>query len=228
MTRVAIIPARGGSTRIPRKNIRPFHGRPIIEYAIETAARSGLFERGIWVSTEDAEIAKIAWTAGAKVHPRQKALAENDVGTQDVVAAALRELWPVAGDMRPGLTCCIYPCSPLMTVEDLRAGLDAVVEGPTPYAYSVGPDGQDAGQWYWGLTSAFLDHVPLDHPRTKHVRLPAARVCDINTFEDWERAGYLYRDMLQARCRHELQVVPNELPELVHLRCSKCGYSPPT
>ena len=198
MTRVAIIPARGGSTRIPRKNIRPFHGRPIIEYSIETAARSGLFTRGIWVSTEDPEIAKIAWAAGAKVHPRQKHLAENDVGTQDLMAAVLRELWPIAGEMRPALACCIYPCAPLMCTGDLHDGLEAVIEGPTPYAYSVGPAGKDAGQRYWGLTSAFLEHVPLDHPHTKRVKIPAGRVCDINTFDDWERAHYLYQAMTQV------------------------------
>ena len=198
-------------------------------YSIEIALRSGLFDSGVWVSTEDPAIAKIAWAAGAKVHPRQKALAQNDVGTQEVMRAALLELYPPRTDYKmPVLACCIYATAPLMTVEDLRAGLELVAEGPTPYAYSVGPDGKDAGQWYWGLSSAFVDEVPLDHPHTKHLTIAEHRVCDINTYEDWERAERLYRDMRQAACQHNLQVVPNAIPEMVHLRCTSCGFSPPT
>lgn len=210
--RVAIIPARGGSTRIPRKNIRPFHGRPIIEYPIAAAMASGLFDGGIWVSTEDPEIARVAWNAGAKVHPRQVALAQNNVGTQDVIAAALREIWPVEGNTRPDLACCIYPCSPLIMPEDLRLGLDTLLKRETPFAYSVDPTGQDAGQWYWGLVSAFLNNVQLDHPghgleyamddpRSQRVIIPAERVCDINTYDDWKRAHYLYQAMTEERGR---------------------------
>jgi len=212
------------------KNIRFFHGKPILLYSIETALKSGLFDAGVWVSTEDPAIAKIAWAAGAKVHPRQKALAQNEVGTQQVMREVLLELYPPRSKdyEMPAIACCIYATAPLMTVADLRGGLEALVEGPTPYVYSVGPDGKDAGQWYWGIAGAFVDDVPLDHPRTKHVALPATRVCDINTYEDWERARWLYRDMLQAACEHDLQVVPNALQELVHLRCTKCGFSPPT
>jgi N-acylneuraminate cytidylyltransferase len=200
MSRVAIIPARGGSRRIPGKNVRPFHGRPIIEYSIETAARSGLFDAGIWVSTEDAEIARIAWAAGAKVHPRQKALAENDVGTQDVMAAVLKELWPIDDLGRPATACCIYPCAPLMLPGDLVAGWQRLVRSKDlGYVYSVDQDGHDAGQWYWGLTSAFLNHVPLVGPHVWLERIPKERVCDVNTFEDWERAHHLYATMKEKR-----------------------------
>lgn len=230
MKAAAIIPARGGSRRIPGKNIRPFHGRPIICYSIDTAIRSGLFEAGVWVSTEDPEIARVAWDAGAKVHPRQKELAENDVGTQQVVAAVAHALWPAGAS--PDALCCIYPCAPLMTVGDLRVGYGMLASGITPYVYTVGPDGVDAGQWYWGTTGAFLADVPLDTPAhramtSQHYRLPAERTCDVNTFEDWERAHWLYRDMLQEKCQHAMQVIPNKLEELVRLRCSKCGYIPP-
>ena len=199
MTRVALIPARGGSRRIPGKNIREFHGRPILAYSIETALQSGLFPHGVWVSTEDPAIARVAWQFGAKLHPRAKALAENDVGTQQVAAAALAELYPGEAT-RPAVACVIYATSPLMCVEDLKRGLEALAEGPTPYAYSVGPDGKDAGQFYWGLTSAFLAGVPLDHPRAKHVRLAPERTCDINTLDDWIRAERMYA-ALYSRCR---------------------------
>ena len=200
MTRVAIIPARGGSTRIPRKNIRDFEGQPIIAYSIQTAKASGLFERGIWVSTDDPEIAKVAWGLGVHVHPRQPELARDEIGTQQVMREALRELFPVEAN-RPAIACCIYPCAPLMLPEDLKRGLEALVEGPTPYAYSVDRGGGDAGQWYWGLTSAFVEGVPLEHPRTKLLVLPSHRTCDINTEADWQRALLLYRGIHENAAR---------------------------
>jgi len=196
MTRAAIIPARGGSRRIPGKNIRPFFGRPIIEYSIETAARSGLFDHGIWVSTDEPSIAKVAWDAGAKVHPRQKALAEDDVGTQDVARSVARELWPVAGEMRPDMICVIYPCAPLMQTADLHRGLQALIDNPAPYAYATGPDLVDAGQWYFAVTGALLHGVDLHHPATVRVVIPRERVCDVNTIADWQQAELLYAAML--------------------------------
>lgn len=201
MKAAAIIPARGGSRRIPGKNVKEFHGRPIIEYSIETAQRSGLFKAGIWVSTEDPAIAKVAWGMQAHVHARQKPLAQDEVGTQEVARSAALELFGpgLLQAPQPDAICVIYPCAPLMCTGDLHDGLQALQEAEAPYAYSVGPDGQDAGQWYWELTSALLAGVPLEHPRTKKVQIPAARVCDINTFEDWERAHYLYQAMAGAR-----------------------------
>lgn len=89
---VAVIPARGGSKRIPRKNIKPFHGKPLIAYSIEAALKSGLFEQVI-VSTDDEEIAQIAQEYGAKVpFLRPKELADDYCGTQEVVSHALSEL----------------------------------------------------------------------------------------------------------------------------------------
>lgn len=86
--KVAIIPARGGSVRIPRKNIKIFHGRPIISYSIDTAQRSGLFD-AVYVSTEDAEIAAIARKYGAALIHRPPELAEigaPDCGTQESIS----------------------------------------------------------------------------------------------------------------------------------------------
>lgn len=194
----AIIPARGGSRRIPGKNIRSFHGKPILAYAIDTAIRSGLFECGVWVSTDDPAIAKVAWDAGAKVHPRQKDLAEDGIGTQQVVRKVADELWPNGYNPQPGgppeALCCIYPCTPLMKVGDLRVGYGMLRAGITPYVYSVGPDGKDAGAWYWGLFHAF-DTIALEPATSQAYRLPAERTCDVNTFEDWERAHHLYANM---------------------------------
>jgi len=89
---VAIIPARGGSKRIPRKNIKPFHGKPLIAYSIETALKSKLFDQ-IIVSTDDEEIADVAKKYGAEVpFIRPKNLADDFTGTADVINHALEWL----------------------------------------------------------------------------------------------------------------------------------------
>ena len=179
---IAVIPARGGSKRIPGKNIRPFHGKPIIAYSIATAQESGLFS-GIYVSTEDAAVATVARDYGARVIARPPELAEigaPDCGTQEVMRHALLSLGITEGD-----ACCIYATAPLMRPADLVAGHALLGE----YVYSVGPDG-DAGQWYFGLVQNFLDRVPLS-AGTRYP-LPAERVCDINVEADWLRAEALF------------------------------------
>jgi len=190
MGAVAIIPARGGSTRIPGKNIKPFHGKPIIAYSIETAQRSGLFDRVI-VSTDSDEIAQVARQYGAEVLMRSSDMAHNDVGTQDVMGYVLCEQLSLAD----GLACCIYPTAPLMQAGDLTVGHMCLMEG-SRYAMSVGDAPlADAGQWYWGHVTNFIWRVPLIHWRTAMVPIPASRVCDINTFDDWIRAEELYKKL---------------------------------
>lgn len=186
MNAVAIIPARGGSQRIPYKNSRRFHGKPIIAYSIETAIASGLFERVV-VSTDDAIIGTYATWYGAEIHKR--AYDDGTKGTQEVTADVLRDIaWT-----RCEYACCIYPCAPLMLPEDLRRGYDTLVRSDAPFVYSVDEDGADAGQWYWGRTQAFIDGVSLEESMLLY--LLGARVCDINTEEDWVRAEKLYEEM---------------------------------
>ena len=192
MTAVAILPARGGSRRIPHKNIKLFHGRPMISYPIAAAKESGLFER-IIVSTDDEEIARVADSCGADVIDRPPDLARDEVGTQEVMRDELRWVLP-----RPDFACCIYPCSPLMTAEDLRLGFKALTDSRarTDFAYSVGVDPfRDAGNWYWGKTRSFLDGVPLDPDgyNIMKVVIPNERCIDINTPEDFARAEEMYR-----------------------------------
>lgn len=202
MSRVAIIPARGGSRRIPRKNIRPFFGKPIIAYSIEAAHESGLFEHGgVWVSTDSPEVAEIARYYGAGVHQRRPALAENDVGTQEVMAAALLDLQADTPE-RIDVACCIYATAPLMSVGDLRRGLGMLRACIGPYAYSVDASGRDVGQFYWGERDAFVTGVPLEDARTQKVVIAAKRCCDINTEDDWRRAQDLYARL------HRLEVTP--------------------
>ncbi len=183
MSNIAIIPARGGSTRVPRKNIRLFHGKPIIAYSIETAKASWLFDQ-VYVSSDDDEILTIAVKYGASVLLRSEGLGHDSVGTQEVVRDALRN--PLGAHY----ICCIYATAPLITPRDLIQGLIQLRWENAPYVYTVGPDFQDAGQWYWGTYEAFRDSVPLDHG--KQYFLPSHRVCDINTEEDWMRAERMY------------------------------------
>lgn len=206
MNRIAIIPARGGSRRIPGKNIREFHGKPILAYSIETARKSGLFNAGVWVSTDSPEIACVAEAYGAGVHRRDPALASSDVGTQEVMAAALVDLQSDT-PARIDAACCIYATAPLMCAADLRRGLGMLAAGLTPYVYSVGPDSKDAGQFYWGLKESFITGMPLDG-NSQHVVLSATRCCDINVEEDFLRAERMYAE-LHGECGR-YRVIRNE------------------
>jgi N-acylneuraminate cytidylyltransferase len=114
---IAIIPARGGSKRIPRKNIKLFHGKPILTYAIETAIESGLFSRVI-VSTDDEEIAQIAKNFGAEVpFLRSNENADDFASTSSVLIEVLDQLTSIGESFTSA--CCIYPTSPLIDSKDL-------------------------------------------------------------------------------------------------------------
>ena len=196
---VAIIPARGGSKRIPGKNRRLFHGKPIIAYSIATARASGCFKK-IYVSTDDKEIAAIAKAKDAKIHHRAPFFAADEIGTQDVTRNFLQWLITTCGAEAPEFTCCIYATAPLMTAESLRIGLRILREGEKPFVHTVHEQtGEDAAQWYWGRTEAFLDRVPLDAEHTTHLQLLDERVCDINTLDDWIRAERMYTTLHQER-----------------------------
>ena len=192
---VCIIPARAGSRRIPGKNLKEFHGRPIIAYSINTAFQSDLFSMGVYVSTEDYATANLALSYGAKVHVRRPELAENSVGTQAVMAAALKELFTDERN-RPEIACCLYATSPLLTAGDLRRGWASYLSGIAAYAYSVGPDGQDAGNFYFSHTENFIMGLPLEG-HTLPVPLPAERVQDINNLDDWIKAERMYTALRQ-------------------------------
>jgi N-acylneuraminate cytidylyltransferase len=117
MSNVAIIPARGGSKRIPRKNIKLFLGKPIIAYSIETAINSGIFDY-VMVSTDDAEIADIAKSYGAKVPFFRSHQTSNDFSTTaDVIIEVLNELKKTGHEYENA--CCIYPTAPLLSEKSL-------------------------------------------------------------------------------------------------------------
>ncbi|MBT9547235.1 MAG: pseudaminic acid cytidylyltransferase [Candidatus Sericytochromatia bacterium] len=132
---IAIIPARGGSKRIPRKNIKPFFGRPMIAWSIAAAKSSGVFER-ILVSTDDPEIAEIAKQWGAETpFLRPQELANDYAGTTEVVAHATQ--WLIEQGLNPTALCCIYATAPFLQAEDLKAGLAGLLSGNWEYAFSV-------------------------------------------------------------------------------------------
>ena len=135
MSCVAIIPARGGSKRIPRKNIRPFAGKPIIGYSIEAALQSQLFDRVI-VSTDDAEIATVAGSFGAEVpFLRPAELADDFAGTNAVVKQCLE--WLLEHNEPVDFACCLYATAPFVQVKYLRDGYDRLVASGKSYAFSV-------------------------------------------------------------------------------------------
>lgn len=132
---IAIIPARGGSKRIPRKNIREFCGKPMIAWTIEAAKASGLFAH-IIVSTDDAEIAEVAQAWGAEVPFRRPAsLAEDYTATRPVVIHAIQEAERIYGEA--DYACCLYPASPFLGPADIRAGYEAMIAAGSDFALSV-------------------------------------------------------------------------------------------
>lgn len=134
--KVAIIPARGGSKRIPRKNIKSFIGRPMIAWSIDLALRSGIFDH-VFVSTDDEEIASVAQKAGAKVPFRRPAdLADDYATTVPVIAHSISEIEKVTGTTVT-LACCIYPCSPFTSEDDIINALRLLEVSGAPYAYPV-------------------------------------------------------------------------------------------
>lgn len=125
MKKLAIITARGGSKRIPRKNIRPFLGKPVMAYSIEAALQSGIFDE-VMVSTEDEEIAALAKRYGAKVpFYRSERTAGDFAGTNDVLLEVLEE-YEKRGE-HFGLGCCIYPTAPFVTAEKLKSAVDRLL-----------------------------------------------------------------------------------------------------
>ncbi|QDW18883.1 pseudaminic acid cytidylyltransferase [Flavobacterium sp. KBS0721] len=117
MSNLCIIPARGGSKRIPRKNIRPFLGKPIIAYSIEAALNSGLFDE-VMVSTDDDEIAEIALKYGAKVPFMRTEKNSNDYATTfDVIEEVLIKYKDT--NKHYDVVCCIYACAPFVTSNKL-------------------------------------------------------------------------------------------------------------
>lgn len=221
--RVAVIPARGGSKRIPRKNIMPFAGKPMIAYSIEAARNTRLFGR-IIVSTDDNEIAEIAKQYGAEVpFVRPVELSDDHTGTTEVIAHATRHLQGEGEEL--SAVCCIYATAPFIQAGDLIKGNDILQSDEWQYVFSATtfgfpifrafkqmPDSgiemffpehfstrsqdlplafHDAGQFYWGKPSAWIEGKRIFDHHSKPVEIPRWRVQDIDTPDDLARAEIL-------------------------------------
>ncbi len=116
---IAIIPARGGSKRIPRKNIKNFLGKPVISYSIEAALQSGLFEE-VMVSTDDKEIAEIAKSYGASVPFLRSPKTADDFATVSEVIEEVLQKYTAELQRNYDYVCCLFATAPLVSAEDLR------------------------------------------------------------------------------------------------------------
>ncbi len=135
MMNIAIIPARGGSKRIPRKNIKQFHGKPMIACSIEAALARGCFDE-VCVSTDDTDIANVALRYGATVpFIRPADLADDYATTLDVMTHALN--WYKQNNNAITHVCCIYATAPFITPETLQNGLATLKSADLDYAFSA-------------------------------------------------------------------------------------------
>lgn len=218
---ICVIPARGGSKRIPGKNTALFHGRPMIGWSIAVARDSGLFDR-IVVSTDDDKTAAVARDQGADVPLMRPAdLADDYAPTVPVIAHAAHALG-LADDRA---VCCLYATAPFVRPDDLAQGLMLLQAGAsyamavTRFAYPIqralrrAEDGavdmihpelmqtrsqdleaawHDAGQFYWASAATWRAGQPVFGPGAQGVALPSWRVVDIDTPEDWTRAEALF------------------------------------
>lgn len=132
---LAVIPARGGSKRIPRKNVRDFNGKPMLAWSIEAAIGAQCFDRVI-VSTDDAEIAEVAQSFGAEVPFERPSLLSDDFAT---TAPVMRHAvnWAISIEPNIQFACCLYPTAPLMRPSDLRVGLEKIKGSKWDYVFSA-------------------------------------------------------------------------------------------
>lgn len=220
---ICVIPARGGSKRIPRKNIKKFHGKPIIAYSIEAALASGCFDKVI-VSTDDKEIAEIATKFGAEVpFIRPPELSDDLTGSDEVIRHAVN--WYTRHGIKVDYVCCVYATAPFLSSETIELGFNMLVKSGKNFAFSVAEydfpiqralrlsnNGvevfqyesinlrsqdlelayHDAGQFYWGTASAYLENKEFYSDQTVPIKLPRYLTQDIDTSEDWEQAELLY------------------------------------
>lgn len=201
---VCIIPARGGSKRIPRKNIRLFAGRPMIGYAISAALETGLFAR-VLVSTDDAEIAEVARREGAETpFMRPPELSDDHTVTSAVIVHALRWLRDHGESFR--FACCMYPTAPFVRAPYIRKGYEvlcasdramcsmAITTFPFPIlrARRISAEG-------------LLEYIWPEHARTRSQDLPEA----------YHDAGQFYWYRAQAYLDGEGKIVGGTLPVLV-------------
>ena len=198
---VCVIPARGGSKRIPRKNIRDFFGKPIIAYSIAAARESRLFT-AVRVTTDDAEIAAIAKQYGAR--PVMREFDDGSRSTQEVARSCIAQVDavnPTAHDYCKYI-CTVYPCAPMMRAQDLRQAY-AILKANLHIGYVV-PCAEwlvDPGMFYFGRFHTVMaeDGNDLLRDRVRLMKIPTEIAIDINTESDWRIAERKYLALEKAK-----------------------------
>jgi N-acylneuraminate cytidylyltransferase len=216
---IAIIPARGGSKRIPRKNIKLFFGLPVISYAIARARECEVIDK-VYVSTDDIEIADIANKFGAQViQLRPSFLATDKVTTIQVMSYESNFLSKINSNIIN--ICCIYPVTPLLTSSSILEGykvleksnwnyvVSAIKNFPSSTTFTIGEAGgictrkkiintfkrnySDAGQFYWGGIASWKLGKEIISNNSTIIELPKKSVIDVNTHRDWKLCEELYK-----------------------------------
>lgn len=231
MGSIAIITARGGSKRIPRKNVKLFCGKPIITYSIEAALKSGLFEE-VMVSTEDEEIARIAREAGAQVPFMRSSESAGDYASTDDVLLEVLTAYEERGREFDSF-CCLYPTAPFVTAEKLRTAMGLLDKADSvmpvvPFSFppqrcmvlngegelrmkwpehaktrsqDLEPYYHDCGQFYCCKTAPFLEYKTTDMPHMVPMIMSELEVQDIDNPDDWEIAELKYQKMIAGQGR---------------------------
>lgn len=204
MKRICIIPARGGSKRIPRKNIRDFFGKPVIAYSIQLALDSGVFSK-VFVSTDDEEIADCARRHGASVDFMRSEQASSDVATTLAVLHEVLSRFEERGEFFDELLC-LYPIAPLVTTSQIQQGLNALQEAEQSVVFPVVEYGHSIWRAF-KMDGDRLVRIWPEHGETRTQDLPRA-------FHDagqwyWLRAVELNR----IASLDELPFVPLVTPE---------------
>lgn len=220
-----MIPARGGSKRILHKNIKLFHGKPIIGWSIEVARESGIFDR-IIVSTDSTEIEKIALEFGAEVpFKRPKSLSDDFSPIIEVIRHSLTNLKNV------DKLCCLFATAPFVSIEDLKKSFQMLGKGAdfvvpvTTFPYPIerslkissnnlrmrNPElylkrsqdfeesYHDAGYFYWGTSKSWNNFYSPFEGASIPLIISRKRVQDIDTHEDWKRAEVIFKNYLKNK-----------------------------
>lgn len=198
--KIAVIPARGGSKRIPRKNIKLFCGKPMIAWSIDAAVRSGCFYRVI-VSTDDAEIAEVAKAHGAEVpFVRSPELSDDHTGTVPVIAHAIE--WQNAHGALVSQACCIYATAPFVRSSDLQRGLEVLQTTGADYAFSVTSYAFPIQRAIRITPERRVEMFQAEHFHTRSQDLEEA----------WHDAGQFYWGRPQAWLAHKPLFSPDSAP----------------
>jgi pseudaminic acid cytidylyltransferase len=224
---LCVIPARGGSKRIPKKNIKSFCGKPLISYSIETAINSNLFDK-IVVSTDSEEIAEVSKKCSAEILYRPKELADDYAGSDEVFEHAISEL---NKNNQYKFACMIYATAPFLQVEYLKEAFKKLENSDACYSFSATsfeypiwrsfrikngrcemfwPENyskrsqdleeayHDAGQFYWKKLDCKSYNKIFFSEKSIPIIIPRYLVQDIDTMEDFIRAENMYKAICDA------------------------------